>query len=154
MLFYAIKERVYLVYFSNLQKKSNFVQEIDQNRNKTRRWDTQIDEGSGNCLISSLHFSEMPIRLNDENEGTQSQIQAKLTLQELEENSIEQLFAQSRSGFKETLENLLTVNNAEIARLTNISEKILECLDKIEQQEESKVSFWAFWGENRRKAWY
>jgi hypothetical protein len=83
----------------------------------------------------------MPIRLNDENEGTQSQIQAKLTLQDIEENSIEQLFAQSRSGFKETLENLLAVNNAEIARLTNISEKILECLDKIEQQEESKVSF-------------
>jgi hypothetical protein len=100
----------------------------------------------------------MPKRLNDGNMGNQSQKKAKLTLQDIEVNSIDQLIAQPTPAFKETLENLLAANNEEIAshsekiaRLTNLNRKILECLEKIDEKDQasgievsSKVRFLAF----------
>jgi hypothetical protein len=93
----------------------------------------------------------MPKRLNDENLGHQSQKKAKWTLQDIEVSSIDQLIAQPSPEFKETLEKLLAANNKEIARLTSLNEKILECLDRIDEQEQkngigasSKVSSFHF----------
>jgi hypothetical protein len=100
----------------------------------------------------------MPKRLNEENLGNQSQKKVKLTLQNIEVNSIDQLIGQPTPAFKETLENLLAANNEEIgshsekiARLTNLNRKILECLERIDEQNQennvevsSKVRFLAF----------
>jgi hypothetical protein len=58
----------------------------------------------------------------------------KLTLQDIEVNSIEQLIAQPIPAFKETLKKMLTDNNEEIARLTKLNRKILKCLDRIDEQ--------------------
>jgi hypothetical protein len=68
-----------------------------------------------------------------------SQKKKKLTLQDIEVNSIEQLLAQPIPAFKETLKKLLIANNEEIAHLTNLNKKILECLDRIDQQELKNV---------------
>jgi hypothetical protein len=100
----------------------------------------------------------MPKRLNEENLGHQSQKKVKWTLQDIEVNSIDQLIGQPTPALKETLENLLADNNEEIAshsekiaRLTSLNEKILECLDRIDEEDQknlievsSKVSFLAF----------
>jgi uncharacterized iron-regulated protein len=93
----------------------------------------------------------MPKRLNEENLGNLSQKKVKWTLQDIEMNSIDQLIAQPNPAFKETLENLLADNNKEIARLTSLNEKIQECFDRIDGQDQangigaaSKVSFLAF----------
>jgi hypothetical protein len=100
----------------------------------------------------------MPKRLNDENLGNQSQKKVKWTLQDIEVNSIDQLIAEPSPALKETLEKMLAANNEEItshnekiARLTDLNEKILECLDRIDEQEQkngfgvsSKVSFLTF----------
>jgi hypothetical protein len=79
----------------------------------------------------------MPKRSSAKSPKNQSQKKAKLTLQEIEEKSIDQLFAQPIPvpAFKESLEKLLAANNEEIARLTQLNDKILECLDRIYQQE-------------------
>jgi hypothetical protein len=114
-----------------------------------------------NCkqnLLSILKPKKMPKRLNDENLGNQSQKKVKWTLQDIEENSIDQLIAQPSPAFKETLEKLLATNNEaiashseKIARLTSLNEKILECLERIDEQDQknligvsSKVSFLTF----------
>jgi hypothetical protein len=93
----------------------------------------------------------MPKRLNDENLRNQSQKKVKWTSQDIEENSIDQLIAQPSPEFKEILEKLLAANNKEIARLTELNEKILECLDRIDEQDQkngfgvsSKVIFFNF----------
>jgi hypothetical protein len=78
----------------------------------------------------------MSKRLNAENLGNQSQKKVKLTLQDIEENSIDQLIAQPSPAFKETLKKMLAANNEEIARLANLNKKILECLEKIDQQDQ------------------
>jgi hypothetical protein len=65
-----------------------------------------------------------------------------LTLQDIKdtkENSIEQLLVQPIPAFKETLQKMLAANNKEIARLTKLNKKILECLDRIEQQEQTEA---------------
>jgi hypothetical protein len=64
---------------------------------------------------------------------------AKLTLQDIEVNSIELLIAQPISRFKETLEKMLAGNNEEIARLSKLNKKILKCLDRIDKQEQTKL---------------
>jgi hypothetical protein len=99
----------------------------------------------------------MPKRSNEKNLGVQAHMKAKLTLRDIEENSIDQLIAQPTEAVKETLENWLAANTGEIARLgeeitrlSNLNIKILECLDRIGQQDQedtgadgitSKVSF-------------
>jgi hypothetical protein len=75
----------------------------------------------------------MPKRSIAENLDFKSQKKTKLTLQDIEENSIDQLFAQPIPAFQKTLEKLLAANNEEITRLTNLNEKILKCLDRIDQ---------------------
>jgi hypothetical protein len=65
---------------------------------------------------------------------------ANLTLQDIEENSIEQLVAQSSPAFKQSLKKLLIANNEEIARLANFNKKILECLERIDQQEQENFT--------------
>jgi hypothetical protein len=79
----------------------------------------------------------MPKRLNEENLGNQLQKKVKWTLQDIEVNSIDQLIAQASPAFKETLEKMLTDNNEKIARLTDLNEKILECLDRIDEQDQT-----------------
>jgi hypothetical protein len=69
-----------------------------------------------------------------------SQKKAKWTLRDIEVNSIEQLLAQPIPAFKETLKKLLIANNEEIARLTNLNKKILECLDQQDQKNGIGVS--------------
>jgi hypothetical protein len=78
----------------------------------------------------------MPKQLN---ETSLHQKMAKLTLQDIEENSIDQLIAQPSPGFKETLKNILADNCEEIARLTNLNLKILKCLDRTDQQDQDNV---------------
>jgi hypothetical protein len=76
----------------------------------------------------------MPRQVNEVDLESQFQMEAKLTLKDLEENSIDQLIAQPSQEFKETLKKLLITNNEEIARLANLNKKILECLERIDQQ--------------------
>jgi hypothetical protein len=76
---------------------------------------------------------------NIENLEGQSQKKAKLTIQDIEENSIDQLLAQPIPELKETLEKLLAANNEEIARLAKLNKKILECLDRIDQKNQENV---------------
>jgi hypothetical protein len=64
---------------------------------------------------------------------------AKLTLQEIEVNSIEQLIAHPFLAFKESLKKMLADNNEEITRLAKLNKKILECLDRIDQQDQTKL---------------
>jgi hypothetical protein len=64
---------------------------------------------------------------------------AKLTLQDIEVNSIDQLIDQPSPAFKETLEKMLTDNNEEIARLDKLNKKILECLEMVDEQEQTKL---------------
>jgi hypothetical protein len=68
--------------------------------------------------------------------GCHSKEKAKLTLQDIEENSIDQLFAQPIPAFKGTVKKLLAANCEEIAHLTNLNIKMLKCLDRIDQQEQ------------------
>jgi hypothetical protein len=80
----------------------------------------------------------MPKRPNDENREGQSQKRAKLTLQDIEENSIDQLLAQPSQASKKSLKKLLAANNEEIVRLGKLNKKILKCLDRIDQQNQSQ----------------
>ncbi len=82
----------------------------------------------------------MPKRLKEGDLGSQSRLRAKLTMQDIEENSIEQLIVQPIPAFKETLKKLLADNCEEIARLANLNKKILECLDRIDQQDQENVT--------------
>ncbi len=82
----------------------------------------------------------MPKRLKESDLGNQSQVRAKWTLQDIEENSVDQLIVQPIPAFKETLKKLLADNCEEIARLANLNKKILECLDRIDQQDKENVT--------------
>jgi hypothetical protein len=82
----------------------------------------------------------MEKQVGDENLKDQSQKKTKWTLQDIEENSIDQLIAQPIPAFKETLEKLLADNNEEIARLINLNEKIPRCLDRIDQNEQENAA--------------
>jgi hypothetical protein len=83
----------------------------------------------------------MPKPPKDEEWDGQSQEKVKLALQLLEEISIDQIIGNLDPAYKETFKKLLAANNKEIARLANLNNKILECLDSIEQQEqETKVA--------------
>jgi hypothetical protein len=79
---------------------------------------------------------------NAKNLDDQSQEQVEITLQDIEVSSIEQLFAQPIPAFKETLKKCLAANSKEIARLANLNNKILQCLERIDQhdQEQEKTS--------------
>jgi hypothetical protein len=66
----------------------------------------------------------------------QSQRKTKLTLKDIEENSIDQLMDKPIPAFKETLKKMLSTNCEEIARLTNLNIKILKCLDRIDEQDQ------------------
>jgi hypothetical protein len=89
-----------------------------------------------------IFFSDykMPKRLKESDLGNQSQVRAKWTLQDIEENSVDQLIVQPIPAFKETLKKLLADNCEEIARLANLNKKILECLDRIDQQDKENVT--------------
>jgi hypothetical protein len=82
----------------------------------------------------------MPKRLDKQKLEGQCQEKYKLSLQDIEENSIEQLLAQPSPAFKETLKKMLTDNNEEIARLANLNKKILECLEGIDQQNQENLA--------------
>jgi hypothetical protein len=111
---------------------------------------------------------KMSNRLNNENFEQHSQEKAKLSLHDIEVNSIDPLIAQPSPAFKETLKKLLAANNEEIvsycekiARSAKLNKKILECLDRIDQQDlertniasragvvqqnTAKVSIYDFW---------
>jgi hypothetical protein len=78
----------------------------------------------------------MPKRCKAKSLKKQSQKKQGLTLQDIEENSIDQLMTKPSPALMKTLKKMLGDNNEEIASLTNLNKKILECLDRIDQQDE------------------
>jgi hypothetical protein len=81
----------------------------------------------------------MSFRSDDEDWDFQFQEKSKLTLQYIEENSVDQLIAQPSPAFKETLKKMLTANNEEIVRLGKLNIKILECLERFDEQDQEKA---------------